>query len=451
VRYLLAILMFFLTAADIFGWTQSLAPGMSVKNALIYLILLGLAGRFVVRGGIRLELPQVHLWFGVLIAYAIFTWLAAGIIIQYKSYSILNTGIDLKANLIDNLVIFVLFLYGTRSLADAKFLLKSILLAVTLANAIAIGNAAGWFNIGYTIVGGEGNLAGRVHGAFGHANETGALCVCLLPALVAATMSARNMISRLIWAGATLVSFALMVMTGSRGAFVGLVCGAVLATYVCHRIVSWRRAGIFAAVMVLVAVPLLALVALKFNGIMSDRVLQMVLDPSTHGDERTYIWMPVIDRMMSQPITLLTGYGWDVYSVMGFFYVAHNHYLLLWFELGIIGLGSYLLLLRQLIITARRGAEQASGETARYLTAFVYGILALSAAVFFTLIFKPWLYVWAYTGLTMRMAIIATQTAKSTSKSKTASSRSPAARAAIAPKPATARGGLRSPAAQRGR
>src|SRR5579871_6569561 len=99
-RYLLALLMCFLTAADMFGWTQSIAPGLSIKNALIYLILLGLAGRFVVRGGLRLELPQVHLWFAVLIGYAILTWLAAGIILQYKSYTLLASGIDLKANLL---------------------------------------------------------------------------------------------------------------------------------------------------------------------------------------------------------------------------------------------------------------------------------------------------------------------------------------------------------------
>ena len=78
-RYLLALLIFFLTTIDVFGWTLSLAPGLSVKNAILYLIMLALAARIVVRGGIRLELPQVHLWFGVLIAYATLTWLAAGL------------------------------------------------------------------------------------------------------------------------------------------------------------------------------------------------------------------------------------------------------------------------------------------------------------------------------------------------------------------------------------
>ena len=90
----------------------------------------------------------------------------------------------------DNVIVFALFLYGTRTLAGREFLLKCVLLAVAAANAIAIGNVAGIFHIGVTTVGTEGNLAGRVYGAFGHANETAALIVCLLPAYIAAAFSA---------------------------------------------------------------------------------------------------------------------------------------------------------------------------------------------------------------------------------------------------------------------
>src|SRR5579864_2411377 len=114
-RYLFALQIFVFTAIDIFDWTQSLAPGLSVKNAIFYLLLLALAARFVVRGGIRLELPQVHIWFGLLIAYATLTWLIVGLLIKYKAYTLLNSGIDLKSNLLDNAVLFVLYFYGIRT------------------------------------------------------------------------------------------------------------------------------------------------------------------------------------------------------------------------------------------------------------------------------------------------------------------------------------------------
>ena len=410
-RYLLALLIVFLTTVDVSGWTLSLAPGLSVKNAIIYLILLALAARFVVRGGMQMELPKIHLWFGVLIAYAVLTWLAAGLLLDYKSYTLLRSGIDLKANLLDNAVVFVLYLYGTRTLGDAKFVLKCTLLAVTAANAIAIGNVAGLFQIGITTVGIEGNLTGRVFGAFGHANETAALIVCLLPAYVAAALSS-GAAARLFWALAGTVSAALMMMCGSRGAFVGLALAAVFGSYTCRGIISWRRAATLVVILGAVAVPLLALASIKFGDILTERVTELILNPGTSSEERTYIWRPILDKMMANPVTLITGFGWDSYDVMGFFYATHNYYLLLWFELGIIGLACYLMVIRQLVITARRAAEKAPDETARYLIAFIYGIIAISGAIFFTLIFRPWPYVWAYVGLTMRMAVIAMQTAQ---------------------------------------
>jgi len=410
-RYLLAVLIIFLTIADMFGWTASLAPGLSIKNAILYLIMLALATRFAVRGGARLEPLQLHLWFGALIAYATLSWLVTGLLVRYQSYTLLASGIDLKASLLDNALVFALYLYGARTLADAKFLLKCVLLAVTAANAIAIGNVAGLFHIGLTTVGTEGNLTGRVFGAFGHANETAALTVCLLPAYVAAAVSSRG-VARLFWALAGAVSGILMIMCGSRGAFVALTVAAIFGSWICRSLISWRRAATLVLILMAVAVPALSLVSIKFGGILTERVTELIVNPGTSSEERTYIWGPIFDKMIAAPVTLITGFGWDSYDVMGFFFATHNHYLLLWFELGIIGLVCYLMVIRQLVITAHRAAGTAADETARDLIAFIYGIIAISGAIFFTLIFKPWLYVWIYCGLTMRMAMIAMQTAQ---------------------------------------
>lgn len=407
-RYLLALLIFTLATADVFGWTLSLAPGLSVKNAIIYVALLALAARFVVRGGLRMELPQVHLWFGVLIVYATLTWLAAGLLLDYPSYTLLQSGIDLKANLLDNALVFALYLYGARTLGDARFLLKCILLAVSGANAIAIGNVAGLFHLGISPVGVEGNLTGRVFGAFGHANETAALIVCLLPAYTAAAWSSRGL-ERPLWILAGVASATLMIMSGSRGAFVGLTLAVVLGSYICRGVISWRRAAVLALILLAIIIPVMAFVSIRFGDILVSRVVEMFHDPGTSGDERLYIWRPVFDRMMANPLAMVSGFGWATYEVMGFIYSAHNYYLLLWFELGIVGLGSYLLLIRSLVITARRAAGHASGEMQAYLIAFIYGIVGICGAILFSVIYRPWLYAWMYFGLTMRMAVLVAQ------------------------------------------
>ncbi len=50
---------------------------------------------------------------------------------------------------------------------------------------------------------------------------------------------------------------------------------------------------------------------------------------------RSDIWGRGLEAMMNSPVSLITGFGWDTWSVMGFNIVAHNHYLSLWFELGL--------------------------------------------------------------------------------------------------------------------
>jgi O-antigen ligase len=406
-RYLLALLIICITAADVFGWSLSLAPGLSVKNGLIYLSLLALSARFIWRGGVWMELPRFHFWFGILLAYATLTWLIAGILIQYKTFDLRSSGVDLKAMLFDNAILFALFFYGTRTLEDAGFQLKCLLLAVATANAIAIGNVAGIFDIGLTIVG-TGPLAGRVYGAFGHANETAALIVCLLPAYAAAAFSAGR-VATLLWVSAGMASGVLLILTGSRGALVALALAGIFGSYICRDLISWRRAAAVVVTLGAIAVPVFAFVSMKSGGVLFHRLAEMILNPSAE-DDRNYIWRPVFDRMTATPLALVTGFGWGAYDSMGWPNPTHNYYLMEWFELGIIGLASFLMMIRELVLTALRAARNATHETARYLIAFLYGIIALSFAIFFANLWQPWFYIWAYIGLTMRIAVIATQT-----------------------------------------
>lgn len=407
-RYLLALLILFLTAADVFGWNTSLAPGLSIKNAIFYLCFLGLAARFVMRGGIRVEVPRIQVWFGILLVYATLTYLVAAFLIKYKTYDLIGSGVALK-ELYDNALTFVLFLYGAQTLQDAQFQLKCLLLSLGTANAISIGNVVGIFHIGVTIVGTEGNVAGRVFGAFGHANETAALCVCVLPACIAAAFSAGRPATLLLWVFASAASCALLFLTGSRGAIVALAFTGVLGTYVCRDLISWRRATALVVIIGAIAVPLLVFADIESGGVLLHRIGELIVNPRADED-RTQLWIPAIARMTATPLSLITGFGWGAYDAVGLPHPTHNHYLMLWFELGVVGVTSFVMMIRELVVSAIRAAKTASDETARYLIAFVYGIIGLAGAIFFTPLFHPWLYIWAYIGLTMRMAATATRT-----------------------------------------
>jgi O-antigen ligase len=84
-------------------------------------------------------------------------------------------------------------------------------------------------------------------------------------------------------------------------------------------------------------------------------------------------------------------------------WATHNYYLLLWYELGIVGVACLLLLFAQLVGKARAAAALASRYRA-LLVAAAIGAIALACAVFFVNIFAPWAYFWAYMGIMMRIA-----------------------------------------------
>ncbi|HEY2037682.1 MAG TPA: hypothetical protein VGG96_11750, partial [Steroidobacteraceae bacterium] len=105
----------------------------------------------------------------------------------------------------------------------------------------------------------------------------------------------------------------------------------------------------------------------------------------------------------AHPLTLLTGFGWDVYHTM-FTLVTHNYYLDQWFGLGLIGLVCFVTILYQTVATARRAAELADKNMRPYMLALVFGMVGLSICIFFDNLDKPWCYVWVYIGFTLRPA-----------------------------------------------
>jgi hypothetical protein len=110
-RYLLILPIIVYTIGDTFRLTLSLGTGLSVKNAVLYFVVLMLAMRIVIRGGYRFELPVFQACFAILIAYALCSILVAGLIVQYDGYHILDSVIALKSELVDDAIILGVYLY----------------------------------------------------------------------------------------------------------------------------------------------------------------------------------------------------------------------------------------------------------------------------------------------------------------------------------------------------
>lgn len=404
-RYLLILPLIVYTLEDSFNLPLHLGPGLSLKTAVLYLVGLILALRMATRGGYKLELRVVLVSFTVLIAYALFSVLVAGVVIHYDGYRVSDSLISLKYTLIDSALVFGLFFYGTRTTSDGVLLTKALVAAVTAANIISIASIKGYIDIpGVT---GTAGQVGRAEGAFGDANETAALIAAMIPAYVAIARSSGGL-WRLIWIAGGMTSFALLLMTASRGALVAMLIGYPWAAYVFRRYVSLPRILLWGGISVALGVVIVGLAGPHFVGLLLERLVTEsgASDIDTLSSGRLGIWARGLGKMMATPIVLLTGFGWNTWSTMGFYFAAHNGYLLIWFELGLVGLCSYMLLLLRSLWTVRSAVDRADPLSRGYLMAFVFGFGAFLIALFFVNIYQPWPYVWAYAGVSLRMALI---------------------------------------------
>ena len=389
----------FLLATDALNLDLSLLPGLSAKNLMIYFIAVLLALRMVMSRASVMAAGQMQGAFIVQIGYAMVTWLIAALLIQYPHYDLVASGINLKSGLIDHYVFFLVFLFGVQTTAEAMKVIKGLLFGALLANIVTILDAAGIVSLGFRI-----REDGRTTGAIGESNQYAAFIILFLPATIAAAVASRG-VRRLFWFVATLVGCMTLVMTASRGGFVGLAMMCAVGAYLYRHLISYGRISgwVFGSLILLVLVVSFS----QYGNLLAERIIGTSgsIDASTASSGRSDIWATALAQMFAYPMTFITGFGWDAYSSMPFQYSPHNHYLALWFNLGLVGLffGSYLLF--SAIGRARRASFHAAPPIRGQLIAFVLGTVGVCTAVFFVDLHNPWFYFWMYAGLVMRMAL----------------------------------------------
>lgn len=402
-RFLLIALIGFLTLSAVFNFDPGPMPGVKIKNALLYAVIVGLFLRMTFQR-YRIQLPAMLTLWGVLVGYSILTYAAIVLVIDYPRYDWLQSGLYLKNALIDYMLLFLVFFYGLRSTDDAIVVLKVLLLCFALSHVVAVLDALGFVRIGDIEMRGDG----RVQGTVGESNQYGVLVALSLPAIAAAVFTTRGL-WRLIWMGAAAITALTLIMTVSRGAFVATAVASILALYLFRRYVKPQKLVMAVAGSLVAAVLAVAgAFALGFGDLLYHRMLGSAAESSDLGglsSGRTIIWAHVVEAMLEHPLTLLTGFGWNAYSTMPFRWATHNHYLWEWFNLGLIGLVCSVLLLVLPIKVALAASRVADAATRPHLMGFVVGTTALAVAVFFVNLYSPWLYIWAYVGIVMRIAV----------------------------------------------
>jgi len=398
-----------LIASDFLGHNLGLGPGLSLKNACLYTVTLTLMFRMALSGNFKLRMPGLHMAWALWIGYAVLTFFTAWLVIHYRNYSALQSAIGLKSDLIDSAMFCFVVFYGVQTEKDYRTVMNALMAAIGISSILTLTDLAGLTSLG-TRVGEQGAEADRIFGAFGNANETGALLGCMLPGVIAMVMSSRAF-WRLFWIGCATATGLVFVLTVSRGAYVGVAVGYTVAVFMFRRLIppgrilAWTIGGIVCS---LVGAVIVVIVQPDAAASIAERVFgigNMGISEASSG--RTDIWVQTMGQMMENPISLVTGFGWNVYSTMPTILVTHNTYLDQWFNLGLPGLFAYLFIYYYTLRTAKQAAAVAEPPIRGELLAYVFGMLALAMTVFFVNLFTSKPYIWMYVGLAMRGAIFA--------------------------------------------
>lgn len=401
-RWMLGAIVALFIVGDILDIPMSMGPGLSAKNALLYLVALALVLKLIVQQPFVFTLRALHVTFAILIIYSLLSIFAAYFIMQYPRYSFVGSGISWKTKLVDQAMFFLVFFYGLRETRNAYTLLKILLMAVVIGNTVALTNALGLTAIGEA----EVRESGRVTAIMGEPNVDAAFVSLFLPAIGAAMFLSRGL-WRVWWFLGMIVSLGVMVLTASRGGFVAMFVCAVWGVFACRKYVPLARIAALASGAAVLVIIVFGVMSIEYGDVLYKRFISdsTSSDMVAASSGRLEIWSNALAMMSEKPLTFLTGYGWNVYWSMPTRLSPHNHYLSLWFNVGLVGLICGVMVLVLVIREAMAALPYSPPRYRPVLMAFAIGTVAISTATFFVDLIAPWLWFWAYAGLVMRMAL----------------------------------------------
>ncbi len=161
------------------------------------------------------------------------------------------------------------------------------------------------------------------------------------------------------------------------------------------------------------------IVATEYSDLLHSRFVGQSTDVELFdvSSGRTEIWRMVLSKQMQTPISFVIGFGWAAYDAMRamgeFRFATHSAYLAYLFDLGAIGLVLFLTLLLHIIRVTKKTIDISDDAVRALLMAFLFAFLSIGVAIIFGDLHKPWLFIWAYTGLMMRLAVEASSKLRS--------------------------------------
>jgi O-antigen ligase len=409
-RHFLLLLFFVLLLSEMFGWKLGMSQGFSVKNAFLYgFFLLILVERLAPGASKDPLLTKIHWPFLSLILVGCISWAFTDLRTNVQNYSSEDRLIALKSTLADFYLFFIVYYYGVRNLQDAIALAKNILVLVFASNVITVMDVYNIPDLGIIKQMEHESEAnrGRLMGPIGEPNQYAAFLAFFFPSYIALAMATtRGRFDRLIYLSASVATLITLLLTGSRGGIFGFVAGAAWGYWMVRDKVRLKATIKALALALPVAGVAVALVAMKYGTLLMGRieVTSNAGNATAASAGRTTIWQTGLNVMADHPISFVTGMGWHTFApYVGI--VPHNTYLWYFFNLGIVGIFLYLLIVHNILKLTREAVTGEATDSDMLLMGFVFGFAALLISVFFVDLFAPWYFIWAYVGVMARVAV----------------------------------------------
>ncbi len=397
---ILLMLLYVLSAAEAtFEIALGVGAGLSVTNLLLYALIFAILARAVLSNtSIQIPLLGVHVMFGLFATYAVLSWTLNSLF--EPTYPAFEGLKSLKNEVVDNFLYFLVFFFGANTYEDAK---KIFLFALKLVAVMTFLTIVDWLAIVDLGVM-EQDADGRVSGPIGESNQYGAFMVFFVPLFAAMAFGSKG-VARIFWWFIFLCGFVLLVSTGSRGAYVGVLIGIVLgikfiSPYFDRRKIrrtSLQLGAILLVISIGIGVANIDLVTERFEQSTSTNV-----DELSSG--RSTIWMATLMVQAEKPFTFIYGNGWNSHANSGIWRSAHNTYLLVLYELGIAGLILFGLLLFSIVKYVRVLVKRTEGKEQVLMSGVAFGILGLIVTITFLDMYSPWFYIWSFLGMSLRIA-----------------------------------------------
>lgn len=389
-----------LILSDMFGWRLGWETGVSAKNAfLLLLALLVLLDRAIARDRMPGEVRRtLGLFLGLVVMASLSLGLAS--LGAQDGGRLSQRLLSVKGLLVDHLLFFIVYLYGPRNLQEAMRTVTALVALVIAVNILTLVDAFDIPDLGIIR-----SHEGRVSGPLGEPNQYAAVSAMFVPVLGALMLGARR-VWRIAYGGGLLVTLALLLATGSRGGVVGLVGGIAAGAWLFRKELgpaAMAKGTLVFGTLFAVAV---ALAGIRYSGVMEERVAatteRQTVTAVSSG--RLMIWQKGLEIQAQEPLSFVWGKGWDSFTRLTG-QVSHNTFMEVLFNLGLVGLGLLLAVIRGVVNTSVRRVALAQGPPRAVLIGFVMGFAALCGAVFFVNLYSAWFLVWAYAGAATRVAV----------------------------------------------